>query len=121
MQEKIISDPVGCAKEYIKDKNGKVILLLKGTGTVIAGENEAFITDTGCAGMATAGSGDVLSGILTGLMGYCEPSELSVACAAYIAGLAGELAQQSAGDICMTSSDTVKFIPEAVMEIRRTF
>lgn len=118
---KILSDPVECAKEYLKDKNGKVILLLKGAGTVIAGEKEVFITDTGCAGMATAGSGDVLSGILTGLMGYCEPDELSVSCAAYIAGLAGEFAQEEMGDICMTSSDTVKFIPRAVKELRKAF
>jgi len=119
--EKILSDPVGSAKEYLKDKNGKVILLLKGAGTVIAGEKEVFITDTGCAGVATAGSGDVLSGILTGLMGYCEPDELSVSCAAYISGLAGEFAQESVGDICMTSSDTVKSIHLAVKELRKGF
>lgn len=116
--EEILNAPVLCAKEYIKDKNGKVVLLLKGTGTVICDDDGVCITTRGCAGMATAGSGDVLSGLITGMMGYLEPNSLSVACAAYVAGVAGELAQSEVGDISMTSGDTVKFIPQAVKYIR---
>lgn len=117
----IINDPVSCAASYLEDKMGKVILLLKGTATLVAGNERMYIVDRGSAGMATAGSGDVLSGILTGILGYNEPTELAVACGAYVSGLAGELAQEDMGDICMTSTDTVKYIPFAVKIIRQGF
>ena len=70
--------------------------------------------------MATAGSGDVLSGILAGLHGYCELSALSVSCGAYLAGRAGELAAADVGEISMTALDTVSKIPQAIMEIQKS-
>ena len=69
--------------------------------------------------MATAGSGDVLSGILVGILGYNEPNVLTVAGGTYLAGLAGELAQKNLNDISMRASDTISKIPEAINEIRR--
>ena len=68
--------------------------------------------------MATAGSGDVLSGILAGLLGYQEYSLLTVAAGAYLAGLAGELAEKDKTDIAMGASDTVEHIPDAIQLIR---
>ena len=64
--------------------------------------------------MATAGSGDVLSGILAGIFGFHEVSPLTAACGAYIAGLAGELAQQDVNPISMLASDTVSHIAKAI-------
>ncbi|MBR5528726.1 MAG: NAD(P)H-hydrate dehydratase [Clostridia bacterium] len=112
--DEILKDPVGCAKKYAARFCGKVTLLLKGRATVITDGNTTYITDRGCAGMATAGSGDVLSGILSGIMGYNFPSVKAVACGAFIAGAAGELAGKEMGDISMTSSDTVRYLPWAV-------
>ena len=68
--------------------------------------------------MATAGSGDVLSGILVGLLGYNEPDVLTVAAGAYLNGAAGELAQEKYTDISMIASDTIKCLPEAIKIIR---
>ena len=68
--------------------------------------------------MATAGSGDVLSGILVGLLGYNAPDELTVAAGAYLNGTAGELAQEKYTDISMIASDTIKCLPEAIKIIR---
>ena len=113
----ILADPVGCARAFAKQYG--VILLLKGASTVVADENECFIVTAGSAGMATAGSGDVLSGILTGLLAYTGTSARSVACASHIAGKAGELASQKYGDISMLSSDTVAHIPEAILSERK--
>jgi NAD(P)H-hydrate epimerase len=63
--------------------------------------------------MATAGSGDVLTGIITGLLGYHnENIGLSVAAAACINGYAGDLAADKYTKISMISSDTVSMIPE---------
>jgi NAD(P)H-hydrate repair Nnr-like enzyme with NAD(P)H-hydrate dehydratase domain len=63
--------------------------------------------------MATAGSGDVLSGILTGIMGFAPDDELllSTASGAYINGLCGMMAQDAYTSVGMTSSDTAGFIP----------
>ena len=64
--------------------------------------------------MATAGSGDVLSGVLAGLLGYASPNALTVACGAFVAGLAGELAQKAVNPISMLASDTVAHIAQAI-------
>ena len=68
--------------------------------------------------MATAGSGDVLSGIILGFLGSHEVSAKLIASSAYIAGLAGELAEEKYTDISMKASDTIEFLPQAIKEIR---
>ena len=68
--------------------------------------------------MATAGSGDVLSGILIGLLGYNNPDCMTVAAGAYLAGVAGEIAQKKYTDIAMKASDTIENIPFAIKYIR---
>ena len=86
---------------------------MKGTSTLITDGDTVYITDTGAPGMATAGSGDVLSGILTGIMGFAPDEELllSTASGAYINGLCGMMAQDAYTSVGMTSSDTAGFIP----------
>ena len=79
---------------------------------------KVYLVKRGCPGMATAGSGDVLSGILVGLLGYNEPDILTVATGAYLNGLAGEIAQEKYTDISMIASDTVKCLPKAIKKIR---
>ncbi len=108
-------DPVANAKAFAKEYG--VIVLLKGPATVVTDGNETFITDRGCAGMATAGSGDVLSGVLAGLLGYMPFCALTVCFGAYIAGRAGELAQAENTSFSMTSGDTVSKIPTVWKEL----
>lgn len=118
--EDMLKNPIESAVSFAK-KYGAV-LLLKGTSTIITDGNEVYIVDKGCAGMATAGSGDVLSGILLGLCAGAHDKKDIIKCvytSAYINGLAGELAQEEMGDISMISSDTVKKIPEAIKIIRK--
>ena len=69
--------------------------------------------------MATAGSGDVLSGVLLGLLGYLPCTLPVLATAAYVNGLAGEIAQQQKGSISMIASDTVRKLPQAILEIQK--
>ena len=64
--------------------------------------------------MATAGSGDVLSGILIGLLGYQKPNIKTVAFAAYINGLAGEYAEQKKNSVSMLARDTVISLNEVI-------
>lgn len=116
---KILQDPIGVAKAFAKEHG--VCLLLKGTCTVVTDGEETYLVNRGCAGMATAGSGDVLSGILAGLLGYAPPTPLTVACGAYVAGLAGELAERHVNPISMLASDTVAHIGQAISIITRSF
>ena len=114
--EKIKEIPIELSVNFAKKYN--VILLLKGSTTIVTNGDETYLVKRGCAGMATAGSGDVLSGILVGLLGYNEATIKTVAAGAYLAGIAGELAQEKYTDISMKASDTVQMIPEAIKKIR---
>ena len=76
-----------------------------------------FIT-TGNPGMATAGSGDVLTGIITGLLGYnYNDISLTVGVAAFINGYAGDLAKRKYGEIGMISSDTARMVSLAIKQL----
>ena len=93
-------------------------LLLKGPATIVTDGDEAWITDRGCPGMATAGSGDVLSGVLAAVLGYSKASlPKAAAAAAYLCGAAGERAQDEIGPTAMTASDTVRALPQAVRRL----
>ena len=117
--ENIKQDEINIAKEFAKRYN--VILLLKGPTTIVTDGERVFLVKRGCSGMATAGSGDILSGILIGLLGYNDADLYTIATGAYLNGVAGELAQQKYTDISMIASDTVKCIPEAVKLIRNDY
>ena len=114
--DEIKKSPETYAKEFAK-KYG-IVLLLKGNKTIVTDGERGYIVARGCPGMATAGSGDVLSGILSGLLGYNEINVKTIAGGAYLAGMAGELAQKDKNDISMIASDTIKKIPEAINLIR---
>ncbi len=110
---KILEDPIGNAVNYAADVNA--VVLLKGPSTVITDGDRVYLTDRGCAGMATAGSGDVLSGIAAAVCSYTEDKCLAAAAAAYINGAAGEAAQEKNGVIGMTAGDTAAAIPQAIL------
>lgn len=111
----IVKDPIHHAKCFARTYG--VVLLLKGTCTVVTDGDTVYLVNRGCAGMATAGSGDVLSGILAGLLGYADASVLTVACGAFIAGRAGELAEANCNPISMIASDTVAHVAQAIGEL----
>ena len=114
----ILDDPINSALDFAK-KYGCTVLL-KGASTVITDGKDVLISASGTAGMATAGSGDVLSGILLGILsqgdGFCDTLTL-VSAGAYINGKAGELAEKRTNIISMTSTDTVNAIADTVKNI----
>ena len=114
--DEIKKDSINIALKFAKKYN--VIILLKGSTTIVTDGEKVLLVKRGCPGMATAGSGDVLSGILVGLLGYQDANILTVASGAFLAGVAGELAQKKYTDIAMKSSDTIEMIPEAIKSIR---
>ena len=113
--EDILTNPIAAAEDYARDTGA--ILLLKGPCSIITDGKETCLSDTGCAGMATAGSGDVLSGILGALISR-EPEALkAAAAAAWVNGKAGELAQSRFGSVAMTAGDTAGCVAEVVRRL----
>lgn len=114
--DEVLKCRVELAVNYAKAHN--VTVLLKGAETVVTDGERVYLIDRGCPGMATAGSGDVLSGIITGINSQ-NPADLTLnaACGAWIAGVAGEYAQKEKGAVSMTAADTVANIYKAVKEI----
>jgi hydroxyethylthiazole kinase-like uncharacterized protein yjeF len=100
-----------------------VIVVLKGRYTSVGLPNgELHFNSTGNPGMATAGSGDVLTGIITGLLsqGY-TPSESAIM-GVYLHGLAGDLAAREKGYAGLIASDLIDYLPQAIhgFELIRT-
>ena len=96
-------------------KNNDIICVLKGHKTVVSNGNEIYVNSTGNAGMATAGSGDVLTGIISAFT--CIENKdllLKVATAVYIHGLAGDFAAKEKTQISMTASDIIDNIYKAI-------
>ena len=115
--EEILQNPAAAAEAYAKEN--RVILLLKGPATIVTDGETTYFTDTGCPGMATAGSGDVLSGILAALSAWAPDPLLGTAAAAWINGKAGELAQSRTGSVSMTAGDTAACVREVVGALER--
>lgn len=104
------------AEKFARDTN--CFILLKGYNTVVTDGSETYIVNRGCSGMATAGSGDVLSGIVSSVVGYnTNDILLAIAVAAYINGVAGEIAESINGQISMVSSDTANCVKLAINKI----
>ena len=108
-------------KQFVTKYN--ITLLLKGPITIVGAsiaspEIAIKLVNRGTPGMSTAGSGDVLSGIITGLLGYIDNDFDATVAAAFVNGLAGELAARDEGEISMTASDTVRHIAEAIKMIK---
>lgn len=88
-----------------------VIVVLKGHGTVITDEETLYVNSTGNPGMAVGGSGDVLAGMITALIGQgLSPLEAS-ACAAWLHGKAGDVCAEKLGQYGMLPSDLLMEIP----------
>jgi len=107
--EDIQKDRMGSASRFAS-KYG-VTIVLKGAYTVIAGMGKLFINPTGNPGMASAGVGDVLTGIIASLIGQGVGIFNSAAAGAFIHGMAGNLAVSIKGEHGLIASDIIDSIP----------
>jgi NAD(P)H-hydrate epimerase len=94
-------------------------VLLKGPTTVITNGHNTYFVTRGCSGMATGGSGDVLSGIICALCGYIKDPLKASALGAYINGMAGEMAMEDLCDISMSAYDTALNVARAISKIKK--
>ena len=113
---RIAEDPLGLAADFAASRS--VVLVLKGAPTVVAApDGRTFVNPTGNDGMATAGSGDVLTGLVAGLLAQGVPSVPAAACAVFVHGLAGDLARDDLGPWSMRATDLAERIPRAMLEV----
>lgn len=94
-----------------------VTVVLKGRNTIITDGERVFVNPTGNAGMATGGSGDVLSGVIGSLMGQRMSAFDGAVLGAYIHGRAGDLAKKDKGEMGLIASDIAENLPYAIKEL----
>jgi len=116
--DKIERERIDVARNFAVEYG--VVLVLKGDTTVIANpEGEVFINSTGNPGMATAGSGDVLTGMIAGFMGQGLKAVDAAICGVYLHGLAGDLARDKIGELPMMAMDILNMIPDAIQKVMK--
>jgi NAD(P)H-hydrate epimerase len=105
------ADRQGWAVRFAAEQG--VVLVLKGHGTIVTDGRRVYQNTTGNPGMATGGTGDVLSGLIAALLGqHLEPfaaAQLGV----YLHGLAGDLACADLGEVSLIASDLLTYLPRS--------
>jgi ADP-dependent NAD(P)H-hydrate dehydratase len=90
-----------------------VVLVLKGSRTVVTDGRRMYVNTTGNPGMATGGSGDVLGGLIAALIGQHPETFAAAQLGVYLHGLAGDLAREQVGEPSLIASDLLHFLPQA--------
>ncbi len=116
----VIADRIGIAREFAAQNH--LIVVLKGSRSIIAApDGSVFVNPTGNAGMATAGSGDVLTGLLSGLVAQHPQAPLeAVVAGVYLHGLAGDIAAGKLGQRSLIASDITAHLSEAILKYERS-
>lgn len=99
----------------------QIYVILKGYRTLVATpDGKVFINPLGNPGMATGGTGDVLTGVLAAWLGQLLDAEVACKLAVYLHALAGDLAEADEGEIAMTAADLAGHLGDAVLELTAT-
>jgi NAD(P)H-hydrate epimerase len=100
------------APDWARDQG--VVLVLKGHRTLITDGDHVFENLTGNPGMATAGSGDVLTGVLVALLGQGLDPLPAARLAVYLHGLAGDIGARELGQVSLIARDLIDYLPAAI-------
>jgi ADP-dependent NAD(P)H-hydrate dehydratase / NAD(P)H-hydrate epimerase len=119
-------DRINVARNFAQEH--QLILVLKGDRTIVASpDGQAWVNPTGNPGMATGGTGDILTGIISGMVGQHPQSVLEAVLAAiYLHGLAGDIAcyghesgfDSGIGEQCLVATDLIRAMPDAFRRVR---
>jgi NAD(P)H-hydrate epimerase len=112
--EKVQEDRISHAASFARKWD--VIVVLKGAHTIIANpDGRVFISNTGNPGMATAGTGDVLTGMIGGFLAQGVAPLPAALWGVVLHGLAGDIAKRKQGAISLIASDIIQKIPKAIL------
>ncbi len=116
-KQEIEKNRIDLAAEFSKKWNA--ILVLKGSGTVIAEPGgEIWINPTGNPGMASAGMGDVLTGIIAGFIAQGLSSYEAAELGVYLHGLTGDVLKKEKGDAGLIATDIIQKLPETLSSLK---
>jgi ADP-dependent NAD(P)H-hydrate dehydratase / NAD(P)H-hydrate epimerase len=114
--ESVQQDRLGHAREFATGHRLHVVL--KGHRTIIAGpDGRSFVNLTGNAGMATGGTGDLLTGMIAAWLAQLLDAEAACKLAVYLHGAAGDLAEAQEGEVSLIASDVASHIGDALLEL----
>ena len=111
--DEILNDPI----KYVVDftKKYKCVLVLKGTSTIISYRDKVYLECVGSSALSKGGSGDILSGIIAGIMGYTSVIDAAIA-GCYLLGEAGSIASERYGDYATLPRDIISILKEIMKE-----
>ena len=95
----------------------QAVVALKGAGTIVTDGQRLYVNTTGNPGMATGGSGDCLTGIITALMGQGLANFEATVLGVYVHGLAGDIAAERLGQVSIIATDIIDALPHAFKKI----
>jgi NAD(P)H-hydrate epimerase len=98
------------------NKTGTTVVL-KGKGTIVTDGEKLYVNKTGNPGMATGGTGDVLTGVITALVGQGLSNFDAATLGVYVHGLAGDIAANKFGQINLIATDVIESLGEAFKKI----
>ena len=117
--EEVEQRRVEVARQFAQER--QVYLVLKGFRTLTATpDGQVFVNPTGTPAMASGGTGDILTGMMSGFLAQFpqKTPELVIAAAVYLHGLAAELAAKETGELSMLATDILQHLPEAIRSLR---
>lgn len=91
-----------------------VVVVLKGHGTVVTDGRQVYTNATGNPGMATGGTGDVLTGLIAALLGQHLAPFAAAQLGVHLHGLAGDLARDAVGEVALIATDLLQYLPAAL-------
>jgi ADP-dependent NAD(P)H-hydrate dehydratase len=115
-REQMPSDRQQQAGQLAQQTN--TVVVLKGAGTVVSDGQQVYVNKTGNPGMATAGSGDVLTGVITALIGQGLTDFDASVLGVYVHGLAGDIAAERIGQVSLMATDIIDALPGAFLKDR---
>lgn len=106
------ADAIQLAKEIAAANS--IVVVVKGPGTTVIDGQREYVNNTGNPGLASGGTGDVLTGIICGLLAQGMPAFEAAVAGVHLHGLAGDITAEHIGEISMIASDVLAHLPQAI-------